>query len=144
MATPSAATAHTLTIAGASIALATLVPVALYQTGVIKSLPDPPGEWFASERITKSKDAYPLGIPDALPGLASYSATLALALLAPGDPLARRLLGPKLALDGAVAGFNFAKQIVKYRKLCSWCSGTSLATAVTCVAGRSYLRKAAF
>ena len=140
MATRSEPTAHTLTVAGASIALATLVPVALFQTGVLERLPDPPGSWFASERITKSKDAYPLGIPDALPGLASYSATLTLALFAPRSPLARRLLGPKLALDGAVAGFNFAKQIVKYRKLCSWCTGTSLATAVTCIAGRKYLQ----
>ncbi len=140
MATRSELTAHTLTVAGASIALATLIPVALYQTGMIQRLPDPPGSWFASERITRSKGAYPLGIPDALPGLASYSATLALAFLAPGYPLARRLLGPKLALDGAVAGFNFAKQIVQYRKLCSWCSATSLATALTCAAGRIYLR----
>jgi uncharacterized membrane protein len=81
--------AHAATVAGAVLAVATLVPVALYQTGVIGRLPDPPGAIFDSEWITSSKDAHPLGIPDALLGLGSYGATLALALAAPKSGVAR-------------------------------------------------------
>jgi hypothetical protein len=83
-------TAHTLAVTGAALALGTLVPVALYQTGMLRSLPDPPGAIFDSEWITSSKDAHPLGIPDALLGLGSYGATLAL-LLAGGRRLDGRL-----------------------------------------------------
>ncbi len=143
MATEKELAARGAMVGGAAAALATLVPVALYQTGVISRLPDPPGRVFASARITGSKGAYPLGIPDSFPGIASYGATLTLALLARRHRPARNLLGPKLVLDGAVAGFNFAKQVVQYGKLCSWCTGTSLATAVTCVAGRVYLKEIA-
>jgi len=45
------------------------------QVGAIDHLPDPPGSVFASDRITKSKSAYPLGIPDGILGLTSYGAT---------------------------------------------------------------------
>ena len=35
-------------------AMATLIPVAAHQIGVIDHLPDPPGRVFASDRITNS------------------------------------------------------------------------------------------
>ena len=133
--------AHSALVAGAALAVATLVPVALYQTGVIGHLPDPPGKWFDSDRITSSKDAHPMGIPDALLGLGSFSATLALALLAPRSGVARKLLGLKLAADGSMAGVNVVKQVVKFRRICSWCTGTALATALACTAGKRYLKE---
>ena len=118
-------------------ALGTLVVVAGYQSGMLDKLPDPPGAVFASERITSSKMAHPAGIPDSYLGLASYAGTLALLLLSRRRPWARQVLGFKLASDAGAAGFNAARQVVRFGKLCSWCTGTALATAVMVYAGRS-------
>ncbi len=128
---------RTLAITGCCVALATLVPVALFQAEVIDTLPDPPGEVFDSERITLSSAAHPLGIPDSFLGLASYGTTLALLLLANRSKVARRLLGVKLAGDASLATFNVVRQVVSFGKLCSWCTGTALATAAVVYGGRS-------
>ncbi len=120
-------------------ALATLVPVALYQTGAIGSLPDPPSAIFDSKTITLSKAAHPLGIPDSLLGLASFGATLCLALLAKRSPLAKKLLGAKLAVDVAAASFNATRQVVSFGKLCSWCTGTAISAGVMGYAGRDLI-----
>ena len=128
--------AQKLLVAATGAAIATLIPVAARQMGVIDNLPDPPGSLFDSDRITASKAAHPLGIPDGLMGLGSYSVTLGLALVARKHPGARRVLAFKLAGDGALAGFNVVRQIVSFRKLCSWCTATALCTAVMLFAGR--------
>jgi hypothetical protein len=57
-----------LLVTAASAALVTLLPAAAHQLGCLTHLPDPPGEFFASDRITESKAAHPLGIPDGLLG----------------------------------------------------------------------------
>ncbi len=116
-------------------AIATLIPVAAHQIGVIDHLPDPPGHVFASDRITDSKAAHPLGIPDGILGLCSYGATLALIAVAKRHSAARRLLAFKLLGDGALAGFNVGRQIVSFGRLCSWCTATALSTAVMLFAG---------
>ena len=125
-----------IALAGCGVALGTLVAVALFQSEAIDSLPDPPGNIFASERITLSKMAHPLGIPDSYLGLASYGTTLTLLLLAEKHGWARRVLGVKLIADGGAAGFNAVRQVVSFGKLCSWCTGTALATAVMVYGGR--------
>lgn len=114
-------------IVACSVALATLVPVTLYQIGVLQRLPDPPGDVFDSERITMSKAAHPGGIPDGLLGLASFATTMGLLLAARRRPTVRLVLGAKLSLDVGVAGFNAVRQVVSFGKLCSWCTGTAMA-----------------
>jgi len=126
---------NALLITAASVALLTLFPVAAHQVGVLAHLPDPPGELFASDRITESKAAHPLGIPDSLLGLGSYGITFSLILLARSHPKARRLLTLKLLGDGAVAAFNVVRQVAMFGKICSWCTGTALCTAVMVAAG---------
>lgn len=127
---------HSTLVVASCAAIATLLPVSAHQLGVLSHLPDPPGSLFASDTITNSKAAHPFGIPDGLLGLASYSATLALVLSAQKSSAARKLLVFKLAGDGALAGFNVVRQIVSFRKLCSWCTGTALCTGVMLLAGR--------
>lgn len=117
-------------------ALVCLIPVALYQTKVISHLPDPPLPLFDSDRITRSKAAHPLGVPDALPGLANFGITLVLIAASRGRPGIQRLLGAKLALDASVASINAARQVVFFGKLCSWCMGTAIATGIMVFAGR--------
>jgi uncharacterized membrane protein len=116
-----------------------LVPVALYQTGLISRLPDPPLPVFQSERIVSSRAAHPMGVPDGLLGLASFGTTLALILLQRRSPLSRRLLGAKLTMDAAAAAFNMGRQVLRFRALCSWCTGTGLATAAMVWAGRDVI-----
>lgn len=124
-----------------SVALATLVPVALYQTGMLSGLPDPPLNVFDSERITGSAEAHPFGIPDALLGLASFGATYALILCARRSKVADKLLGAKLTIDVSAAVVNATRQVTKFGKLCSWCTGTALAAGVMAYEGRQTIRK---
>ena len=113
-----------------SAALCTLLPVAAHQVGCLDHLPDPPGRVFASDKITGSRLAYPLGIPDSLLGLGSYTVTLALALNASKFPGAQKALVLKLLADGSVASFNLLRQVAYFRRLCSWCTVTALMLVV--------------
>jgi uncharacterized membrane protein len=132
--------AHTTTVSATCIALATLIPVAFYQCHALDHLPDPPGAWFDSDRITKAKSAHPFGIPDSLLGIASYGATLALILCAKESKMARTMLRAKLLGDGSIAAINVTRQVVSFRRLCSWCTGTAIATAAMIVAGHYHLK----
>jgi Vitamin K epoxide reductase family. len=123
-------------LSAASVAIATLLPIALYQCHAIDHLPDPPCTYFDSDRITGSKSAHPFGIPDSLLGLASYGITTGLIFAARRSETGRTLLRTKLLVDGSMAAINVTRQVVSFRKLCSWCTGTALATAVLVVAGR--------
>lgn len=134
-----AAPANSLLLVSAAAAAASLVPVLAYQTGLLRHLPDPPGAIFDSDRIADSKAAHPFGVPDAALGIASYSATIALIVMAPRYPAARRLLPFKLLADGGLAAFDFTRQIVRFGKICSWCSATALCTATALVAGRGLI-----
>lgn len=129
-------------IAATSAAIVTLLPLAAHQLGFLAHLPDPPGRAFASDAITESKAAHPFGVPDSLPGIASYGATLGLCLLARKHAAARRLLGFKVAADGALASINVIRQVVVFRKICSWCTGTALATAAMIISGHDVIQKA--
>lgn len=121
-------------------ALATLAPVAMYQTGLLKRLPDPPSRFFDSDRIASSRAAHPFGVPDALLGLASFGTTLALILLSRRSPTAKKLLGAKLTLDAAAGTVNAGRQVVSFGKLCSCCTGTAIAAGVMAYAGRALIR----
>ncbi|HLI75914.1 MAG TPA: vitamin K epoxide reductase family protein [Acidobacteriaceae bacterium] len=132
-----------IALAGCCTALGALVPVALFQSELTDTLPDPPGEIFASERITLSETAHPLGIPDSYLGLASYGATLTLLLLSDKSRVARRLLGFKLIGDAGAAGFNAVRQVAVFGKLCSWCTLTAVATIAMAYGGRQAMGEAA-
>ena len=61
----------------ATIGLAVSTAVALHQTGVIDRLPDISWRGFDANAVTRSRAAFPLGIPDAIPASALYAAELA-------------------------------------------------------------------
>ena len=128
-----------LTLATAA-ALATLVPVALRQFKLIRHLPDPDHHTFNTDRVVTSSKSKPLGIPDSVLGIASYSTTLALVLLAPKNPIARKLVGPKLVVDTGMATVNTVRQFTSFNKLCSWCFLTAAATVAMAITGRKHLR----
>lgn len=119
-----------MAIACCCVAITSLVPVALFQTRILKRLPDPPGRLFNSKRIVSSPGAYRFGIPDGLLGIGSYGVTLALLVAAnPSRPLLQKALRGKLVLDAAMATRNARRQVTQFGRICSWCMGTAIATA---------------
>jgi hypothetical protein len=98
-------------IAGLALAAAgSMGLISLYQTGIIKRLPDPPLPYFDSEKVNAGAEAYSrLSMPDAPIGLGSYAATLGLAAMGgenraeekPWIPLA---LAAKTLIDALQAG----------------------------------------
>jgi hypothetical protein len=118
------------TIACCGGAMASLVPVALFQFKAIRNLPDPPGSLFDSERITTSRAAFPLGIPGYALGFVSYGTTLALLVAdTPSRPILHKVVQAQLLLDGGIAATKTVRQLVRFKKVCSWCMGTVLGPA---------------
>jgi uncharacterized membrane protein len=111
--------------------------ISLFQLGIIRHLPDPPGPLFASDRIDASDEAYTrLSTPDAALALANYSVTVVLAAMggrarareAPWIPLA---MAAKLGFDVAQGIRLSIQQWTKYRSFCFWCltaAGASFAS----------------
>lgn len=118
--------------AGAAMAVITL-----YQTGILKRLPGPKNKWFNAEKVNGSLDAYALlNTPDAVLGLGSYAATIALASMGPADRHAKMPWVPialctKSLLDAGYAGKLSVKQWTKFRAFSIWsllAAGATLAT----------------
>lgn len=128
-------------IVASSASILTLLPVALHQFGAIRHLPDPPFAAFDSDTITCSQMAHPFGIPDGVLGLASYGTTLGLALAATESSALKRTLAAKIAFDGGLAAVNTVRQIVRFRKICSWCMGTVATSAISLWLARKLLRQ---
>ena len=118
-------------------AAATLGVVALYQFGVVRSVPELPLPGLDAERVDASGEAYEvLRTPDATLGIASAGLSLVLAGMGgpkrheeqPWIPL---LLAAKSALDAAGGTYLLAEQVTRHRRICSWCTvsaGLLLAT----------------
>lgn len=109
--------------------------VSARQLGLVRRLPDPPGEVWASNEIVMSKAGHPMGIPDGVLGMASYGMTLALLLAAEDAPALRPVARAKLAADAAAAGVNAVRQVVVFRKMCSWCIAAVACTAAMVACG---------
>ncbi len=101
--------------------------VALYQSGILRHLPDPPIGPFDSDTVDASGEAYHyLLTPDAAIGIASYAVTAVPAGMGTRDRASERpwiplALAGKVASDALGAGFLTLEQISKHRKLCFWC-----------------------
>jgi hypothetical protein len=116
------------------IASASMGFIALYQTGVIKRLPDPPLPLMNAEKINGSPQAYErFAVPDAILGLGSYAATMGLAAMGGKDraselPLIPLALAAKVAFDIANAAKLTVDQWTKHRAFCLWCLIAASAT----------------
>lgn len=113
-------------------AVAALVPVALYQVGLLRSVPEPPLPFLDADAVDATGAAYALfGTPDSALGIASYAVTFALAGMGRPDraqtqPLLPLLMSAKVALDAVSGAYLLAEQLTKHRKICSWCTAASL------------------
>lgn len=71
--------ARRLVVASSLLGMASMVPVVLYQSGVLRHLPDPPWRGFHSDHVNASPTAYGYGGPDAPLTLLSHAVNLWLA-----------------------------------------------------------------
>ena len=112
--------------------------VSLYQTGVLKHLPDPPsGGLFDSDKVDASDYAYKRAdTPDGLFMTVSYAVTAL--LCGAGGPDRPRRYGwlPVLALGKATYDTVLAAKLAREewgdnKKLCAYCQTATLASAAT-------------
>jgi hypothetical protein len=106
--------------------------VTLYQTGIVRHLPDPPLPGFDSDRVDASDYAYRrFSTPDALMMLASYGVTAWLAGAGGMDraqrtPLLPIAMGLKSLGDTAVALELGREEWQENRALCAYCQVATL------------------
>lgn len=114
------------------VSIASMGVISLYQTGIIKHLPEPPG--FNADKVDAAPEAYPYGLaPDATLGLVSYATTLTLAAMggqsrAQQQPLIPLALAGKLLVDAVVAAKLTWDQWAKHKAFCSYCLVAATAT----------------
>lgn len=116
------------------LASASMGLIALYQTGLIKHLPEPPLPMLDADKVDASAEAYEkLATPDAILGLGSYAATMGLAAMGGADrlramPWVPLALAAKVAFDAANAAKLTVDQWTKHRAFCFWCLLAAAAT----------------
>lgn len=114
------------------VGAAAMTVVSLFQTGVIKHLPDPPIEGFNSDKVNSSETAYILGVPDGTLSLASLAANIPLAAYGGADraekqPIVPLVAAGKAIVEAAVAGWYFYQMPVKEKAWCGYCITGALA-----------------
>ena len=104
--------------------------ISMFQTGVVKHLPDLPVEGFDSEKVMSSDPAYMFGGADAPLALTSLAVNLPLAAFGGADrtermPLVPLLAAGKSALDAASAGWYFYQMPTREKAWCAYCIVTA-------------------
>lgn len=114
-------------VAGSMVAAGAMAVVGLYQTGLIRRIPEPPLPFLDAEKVDASEEAYEqLGAPDGLIGLRSYATTMVLASIGGKNrptthPLLTLALAAKVTADSAQALRLTRDQWTKHGAFCSWC-----------------------
>lgn len=122
--------------------------VTLYQTGVIRRLPDPPLPSVDSNKVDASEYAYKrLNTPDALMMLVSYGATAWLASVGGKDratdtPLLPIAMGLKVLGDAAFALELGREEWQENKALCAYCQVATLASLASLPLAFPEVRKA--
>jgi len=114
------------------VGMGAMTAVALFQTGIIKHLPDPPLKDFDSDKVNSSDTAYALGVPDGTLSLASLAANIPIAAFggenrAETQPLVPLAAAAKASVEAVVAGWYFYQMPTKEKKWCGYCIVGALA-----------------
>lgn len=113
-------------IALSLLGMGAMTAVSLFQTGIVKHLPDPPLPDFDSDKVNSSDTAYALGVPDGTLSLASLAANIPLAAAGGADrteklPLVPIAAAAKASVEAVVAGWYFYQMPAKEKKWCAYC-----------------------
>ncbi len=100
--------------------------ISLYQTGVIKHLPDIPHPLFDSDKVNASEDAYRFGGPDGPISAAVYGLSMVLASAGGSEKTGRPhvldvALGATVTGNAVGAVFYLYKMIFVQKKICLYC-----------------------
>ncbi len=114
------------------LGIGAMTAVTLFQTGIIKHLPDPPIEDFDSDKVNSSDTAYALGTPDGTLSLASLAANIPLAAFGGANreetmPIVSIISAAKSTVEAAVSGWYFYQMPAKEGKWCGYCIAGALA-----------------
>lgn len=121
-----------------AIGLADFSLISLYQTGLIRHLPDLPFPLFDSDKVNASKSAYQFGIPDGPVSLAAYGLTMALTRIGDKDgehrkPVADLALGAVVLGQAAGAAWYLGDMLFRQRKICLYCVAGALVNFASAV-----------
>lgn len=113
-------------IALSALGLVDFSIISLYQTGVIKNLPDIPHPLFDSNKVNTAPDAYMMGIPDAPISAVVYATTMVLASAGGSEDSGRKpildvMLGGAVAGNAAGAAYYLYNMAFKQKKICLYC-----------------------
>lgn len=108
------------------LGIGAMTAVSLFQTGIIKHLPDPPIDGFDSDKVNSSDIAYALGVPDGTLSLASLAANIPLSAFggenrAETQPLIPIAIAAKTTVEAAFAGWYFYQMPTKEKAWCGYC-----------------------
>jgi uncharacterized membrane protein len=112
----------------AAMGLCDFALISLYQSGVIKKLPDLPLPYFDSNEVNASKKAYASGLPDGTSGALMYAVTMMLASYGGDRNSGREKIWDRLLMGaaaiGSVAGLQYLYDMAfKQKKICMYCVG---------------------
>lgn len=128
-----------------TIGLLDFIPISLYQLGVIKHLPDFPGEIFDSDKVNASKEAQIAGLPDGPFSLFLYASNLLLTSAAIGRKKKHHVFEYLLAANsiGQAAGgaFYLYNMIKVQKKICPYCVAGALINFATLIPLKRLLMK---
>lgn len=114
--------------------------ISLYQTGVIKKLPDLPLAIFDSNKVNASKGAYQFGVPDGPVSATVYALTMVLASAGGSSrsgrkPVMDALLGAAVAGNAGGALYYLYDMVFKQKKVCLYCvTGAAINIASAAIA----------
>jgi uncharacterized membrane protein len=113
-----------------AIGIIDFVPISLYQLGVIRHLPDLPGDLFDSDYVNASKEAQVAGVPDGPVSLLMYAANLVLVSEALKKKKKRNIFDYLIAGNalGQAAGgaYYLYNMATVQKKICPYCVGGAL------------------
>jgi uncharacterized membrane protein len=104
--------------------------ISMFQTGILRHLPDPPLDSFDSEKVMSSDPAYMWGNADATMAMTTAAANLPIASFGGADrardiPSVPLLATAKAAVDAASAGWYFYQMAAKQKRWCIYCITTA-------------------
>lgn len=114
--------------------------VSLYQSGVIRRLPELPFKAFDSNKVNAAPKAYRMGAPDATVTTLVYAANMVLATAGGTEASGRKpvhdvLLGCTIAANAAGAVYYLNDMFFKQKKVCPYCiAGAAINIASAAIA----------
>jgi uncharacterized membrane protein len=107
------------------VGMASMLPVTMLQTGLVRHLPDPPIKGFHSDAANSSLIADRFGVPDGAMAVASFAVNVPLAAFGRADraqtkPLVPLIAAGKAAVDVATSAWYF-NEMRRGKKWCPYC-----------------------